>query len=336
MKRFIFICATVLMGFPVLATIRTVSNNPAIPAQFSDATLAIQASAVGDTLYFHGSAVSYGDRTLTKRLVLVGTGWAPSKQMGLTVYFDNISFGNNSGNSVLHGIRTGAVNPSPAGISSAVNGLKFYNCEFNSLYLYLNNGIGMNNWQFINCYFSYPWQNQLSSSAPATNFLFQNCWFSGSFGASNLTAIFNHCNFISGAFSGYDLGGQQNAIFNSCLFSGTSPSNASACTFNNCLSYNCNAPQLIYGSNFGSNNLENVDPAVIPGQSLNTNFQPFSPAINAGVNGTDIGIQGGNGLWTRTGEPNGFPQIEYFYNSGGVQQGGTVNTNLEVRKARQD
>lgn len=52
-----------------------VNNTPGISADFSGLTAAQSAAEAGDTLYIEGSATSYGDFTITKKLVIIGPGY---------------------------------------------------------------------------------------------------------------------------------------------------------------------------------------------------------------------------------------------------------------------
>ena len=47
------------------ATVHTVSNNPATIAQFNTIQAAVNASNSGDTIYVHGSPISYDNVTIT-------------------------------------------------------------------------------------------------------------------------------------------------------------------------------------------------------------------------------------------------------------------------------
>lgn len=57
------------------ATVYRVNNLPGVSANFSTMSAAISAASVDDTLYVEGSYLSYGVVTLTKRLVIIGTGY---------------------------------------------------------------------------------------------------------------------------------------------------------------------------------------------------------------------------------------------------------------------
>jgi hypothetical protein len=55
--------------------VRTVSNNPDIPAQYNSLQATIDAASAGDTILVAGSASSYGNITIGKKLVVYGAGY---------------------------------------------------------------------------------------------------------------------------------------------------------------------------------------------------------------------------------------------------------------------
>ncbi len=76
MKKFFILFAILAIAIlNVNAVVRTVSNNPDIPAQYNNLQTAIDASAAGDTILVSGSATSYGTITIRKKLVLFGAGY---------------------------------------------------------------------------------------------------------------------------------------------------------------------------------------------------------------------------------------------------------------------
>src|SRR5688572_6960344 len=81
-KKLVVLAMYVLYSLPVLGAVRTVSNNPTRPAQYTTFSAAQTASAVGDTIYVYGSPFTYPDFTVTKRLVLIGAGYSPNNQFG--------------------------------------------------------------------------------------------------------------------------------------------------------------------------------------------------------------------------------------------------------------
>lgn len=62
----------------VNAKVWRVNNNPGVNADFSTLQTAHDAANAGDTLYIEGSATSYGDLTVLKKLVIIGTGYCLS------------------------------------------------------------------------------------------------------------------------------------------------------------------------------------------------------------------------------------------------------------------
>ena len=89
------IILSVMLAFTGLsssnATVWTVNNNTNSPGQYTGLQTAIDDIANvmdGDTLYVHGSYVSYGVISLDRPLVLIGTGFSPDKdkRILLTLY----------------------------------------------------------------------------------------------------------------------------------------------------------------------------------------------------------------------------------------------------------
>src|SRR6185295_6086279 len=92
MRRIVF--SLVLLAFfnPSYATIRTVCNMPYSPGQFTTFAAALAASAVNDTIYIHGSSISYGAITVNRAgLVVIGAGHNPAKTVPLTSIFSLIT-----------------------------------------------------------------------------------------------------------------------------------------------------------------------------------------------------------------------------------------------------
>jgi hypothetical protein len=62
------------------ATVRTVSNNPNSPGQYTNLNTCLAACANNDTVYVHGSATSYGIINLEKPITLIGAGALPNNE----------------------------------------------------------------------------------------------------------------------------------------------------------------------------------------------------------------------------------------------------------------
>ncbi len=77
MKQLSILILFVIAGLQSTAKVWRINNNPGVAADFSDCVAALASSSVvnDDTLYIEGSATAYGGFTLTKRLVIIGTGY---------------------------------------------------------------------------------------------------------------------------------------------------------------------------------------------------------------------------------------------------------------------
>jgi hypothetical protein len=314
------------------ATIRTVSNNPAQPAQFSTFADAQSASVDGDTIYIQGSPFQYTTITVTKRLVIVGAGFAPNNSDGQPTNILNIllsrSGGVNASGSTIMGLLTG--NIGPEGSSLACDNITLLrNRFFNStIALTLNNsssGTYAKGWIIVNNIFQGRVDGGSNATSPSPlNILFANNIFIGQNinGFNSATVIIDH-NLFLGVSGGGVIRGLYNVIVSNNIFSRSlgfvfDASSASIvnCTFNNNLSnLTTIAPPTIYnpansfanfvpsvgGSNTASGNIIGQNPLF----ALNTNpddystldnyrLQATSPGKNAGTDGTDLGIYGGS------------------------------------------
>src|SRR5690554_6559770 len=80
-----------LMNTSLFAGISTVNNTNPSPGQYNDLQTAIDAAQSGDSLLIHRSRTSYGNATITKRLVLIGEGVLPNKSPQGTSSLGNIT-----------------------------------------------------------------------------------------------------------------------------------------------------------------------------------------------------------------------------------------------------
>ena len=72
---FVFLTALLLVTSSVSAKIWRVNNRVGIVADFTTAQAAHDGANAGDTVFFEPSPTNYGDITLTKKLILIGTGY---------------------------------------------------------------------------------------------------------------------------------------------------------------------------------------------------------------------------------------------------------------------
>ena len=115
MKKILLSLVFAAIATSAHATIRTVNNGTVGAGQYTSVQTAVDASAVGDTIYIHGSQTSYGNVTLNKRLVLIGAGHnITGTQFNFKTLLDNIllSQGNSTTlptGSTIKGINFGSI-----------------------------------------------------------------------------------------------------------------------------------------------------------------------------------------------------------------------------------
>ncbi len=299
------------------ATVRTVSNTPSTIAQFNTIQAAIDASADGDSIYIHGSPNAYGAFTISsKRLVLIGPGWSPDKNLPFTALILSVTINING----------------TASSGTEIQGLTFGSCNIN-----IQSNVSINNLRFI--------RNRLSGTiinfgcctpTTYTGYLFEGNWFdngqvNGAFSGNTFQNFLfqNNLFFENGCCVGGNItnfitcinvlfdhnlwygpsSGTRDCFAGTCQFMTLSnnifvrrnaATSLSSSTFNNNVTFNAgnNAPWASNSNVDGGGNLTNTDPLMVDQASVNggTNnplldFTIASgPANNAGTDGKDIGL----------------------------------------------
>jgi hypothetical protein len=147
MKSSVLILCFLLSTLVSNALVRTVSNNPNSPGQYTSVTTAYTAANVGDTLYVVGSLTSYGGLSITKRITIIGSGYNPNKQNSLPTSFANLSIsrtlsGDPSGTQLI-GIKSGVVVLSGYnGVSPSLrlSGIGMIRCDIGAINLQVDVG----------------------------------------------------------------------------------------------------------------------------------------------------------------------------------------------------
>jgi hypothetical protein len=137
MKTLVFTIALCVATFVVNATVLTVSNDPAQPAQFSSIPVAIDSAKANDTIYILGSNTVYPSLNITKsNLTFIGAGFNPNKQNPAPTHIDRIVFLEVSGVGVRENINFLGIRFSSADLSYGTNGIfrrvSFFRCMFAS------------------------------------------------------------------------------------------------------------------------------------------------------------------------------------------------------------
>lgn len=312
-----------LAALSSFATVRTVSNNASRPAQFTTFDAAQTASAAGDTIYIHGSPFTYPTISITKRLVIIGSGYNPNNQFGQPTTVTSIEFYNDSAlpdpsGSVITGILiNGALGCSGTERS---NNVRVFRCQINgNINLYAPSSTYIDNWVMYNNILQYVYAGTSTRTASGpTNIIIANNIIRGSvYYITSSSMLVDHNIFLGTSVNNQYL---FNVIISNNIFirsSGTCMSQSVLCTYNNNLSnqstigsasdYNpSNDFVATYlgsggGSNSGSGNQIGVDPLfqnVTNNDAYVTTFdyrlKAGSPGKNAGTDGTDLGIYGGS------------------------------------------
>jgi hypothetical protein len=291
------------------ATIFTVSNNPTVPAQYSDIQVAHNVAEPGDTLQLVGSLNNYSF-TLSKRLNIIGPGWGTPPGMPANMY--SITFAIGSEGSIMEGVQItyGAINAANVTIKDSY--VYQLNLNASATNLLVRNCVGLRNiydigaaggQMFSNCLFNYV--DGSDSSQPYT-------YLDGNNSAMAFPTVFTNCTF----YKIYMLE-LYNVQFSNCVMHSFQESfpgytqdynNCPGCSINNSMLF-CSGCAFtdIGGAVTLTDNLNNgANPFINAPQTLNAyanNTTPFnqlnfslvasSPGINAGTDGTTIGIQGG-------------------------------------------
>jgi hypothetical protein len=325
------------------ATVITVSNAPNSPAQYTDLQLAINAANNGDTIYVSGSLISYGNITVDKQLVLIGTGFNPQKDIPLVSQLNYINLVSGSAGSTIDGFKFLGSSPTNIpcnGVSApyvlfstaCVDNITVRNNYILGQYI----AVSGDNWLIEKNLIQYFYINYHVNVIVRNNLVITNT----DIRFSNQPSVMFHNNlFIASSSSVFNT--VTNAVINNNIFYGISPAGCNNCVFNNNLTFNTSQNILPYGTNTGSGNIENQDPQFInvPTYTINLLYNyrllATSPCHNAGTDGTDIGPYGGATPFPSSpigGEPK-IPQVKNMnINNTSLPLNGNLNINVKGKK----
>jgi len=341
MKKPLFSLLFATVSLFTCAAIHTVSKEAVIPAQFTSIQAAVNASEHGDTIYIYGAGTMYSENVvLTKKLSLIGSGFNPDREDRMPTRIMNIVFtrgaseNENSSGSVISGVEATDMTITRASQNVPIpSGFLIERCKINTLQRLCgssilirhniitslifggNPGLGtditisnniIENISSINSGASLITNNIIGTcSATLKNAVWQNNIFLGDYFYST-TSIFHSDR------SGYSFEVSGNAFSNNLTASGNlfesayqeyyTPVDALANVY-----YNSG----YQGINTGTGNLHATAPRfeyIALSKSIDFQFNDFrlkndSPGKNAGTDGTDIGIYGGNNPWPDGGAP---------------------------------
>ena len=297
------------------ATVYTLCNMPYSPGQFTTYFDAENAAMDGDTIYVHGSNFSYGDISIFRRLVIIGTGHSPNKQAPIVSTFGSISI--NVPNVQLIGLTFNSVE------SFDPNGT-VKKCRILGRTIYPSLNLFASNWLIEGNIFD---QQNLSShcirfSGYGGHIVQHNIFASNVSQISDISGspgdrsyILNNV-FLGNGASISSLSNLDYAIIRNNIFYGSSPDLNNSLTnaiIENNITFYCADNNFYPTATYGPLNQIGVDPLFTNVSGYPTNLflytydftlQPTSPGRNYGTDGTDVGVHGGLGeLFTMTGEP---------------------------------
>ena len=309
MIRYFLLSAILVSSLFSLATVRTVNNYITNAAQFSTVQPAITASATNDTIYLHGSPVSYGDFTITKRLVIMGAGYNLTNTINnYTTNVGNITVDTTSVNQALSGLTLQGLvinyYLSFAGTDRANNVLidrcKLYNITINGSNWIIKNSIGSVTIGITT----------VSSNVLISNNIFQSLTISNGNGLTNYAPGIKVSNNELGLLAVnpvYYILFVNNIVKNFSNNAGTTYVVNN--TFSRNITFTDGGPSINFppANNTGSGNFNNINPLYINYScpwgtcsqysgdllSYDFNYQTGSVAINGGTDSTNIGISGG-------------------------------------------
>ncbi|WP_149274929.1 right-handed parallel beta-helix repeat-containing protein [Pareuzebyella sediminis] len=309
----------------------TVDNGEGSNAQFNNLQSAISAASSGDIIHIIPSETNYGDITIEKKLTLIG--FAHSDKNKRTMV-DGITLTTGADDTRITGL---VVTDSYYVKNNTVplTGLIVENCLLEELYFANAGADGIVIRGNILNYVGFSRTTSLYSNALITNNLIlrevvvlnyqsitvKNNIFLNPVGSS---PIYNY-SATNGSVT------VQNNIFYFDSNSTFDP-NFDGVNFENCLAYNNGSGNV--ASLNGTDNLNNQNPLFVEDND-NATFEPdiddyrlqsSSPALNAGVNGEDIGLYGGGSfIFNNQGFSNGIPTVSIQAISTTVEPGQNLN-----------
>ena len=298
------------MIFIVNAKSWRVNNTPGVDADFTSLNAAQQGAAEGDTIYIEGSASSYGNLSLTKKLVLIGPGFFltendTAQASKLTAILGDTWIRGSADGSVVSGITfTGYI------LNQANNVIITRNHVLNTNY-----GIGVA-WDADNVHNVVISQNycvQINKNRDVRDILIFNNIISSYILMG--TASDNFTGVIKNNVVGYYIEAVHAEVKNNIIYNINNPYNGSYTGYK-VLTGSTYKYNLFAGSSVpsGTGNVANVDMDAVFTDFTNKNvdndfvLKEDSPASGAGENGTDCGAFGGDQPYVLSGIP-GVPHI---------------------------
>ncbi|MDX2130370.1 MAG: LamG-like jellyroll fold domain-containing protein [Chloroherpetonaceae bacterium] len=302
------IIVPLITAFHANAVTRTVSNNPQFTAAFTTIAAAITASSDGDTIVVVGSSTIYdANLVIAKQLVIIGPGYLLDQNIGLNPNPQAATIGNNptfaagSSGSSIQGMRfinvfTIAADVSDISVIRCMTG-NGYGATFAGQ---INIGKKCNNILIQQCFMA----TRISMADSCANFTYRNNMsYEIIFAPASTTNMIFEYNLIGGNIG--------LSVFNATIRNNIYQNSASiANVANNVFQNNIFTGAQIPVGTLASNQFNVNFTSVVVGDSANSpdgiyRLKLGSPALGAGVNGSDIGPFGGETPYQISGVPIG-------------------------------
>ncbi|QQR87326.1 MAG: hypothetical protein IPJ76_03640 [Flavobacteriales bacterium] len=313
LKATFVLCALLTAG-PLVAAILTVSNDPNRPAMYTDVITAHNAANDNDTIFLFGTPSGImGSGNITKPLYIIGNGYDPN-QPSLRSRLSILTLDPSSSGTVLEGLYmarlvvngTATVRNCEVRFTSGVQSLITIGTSgqltaTNNLFVRDENGLSTG-------FFTIDanTNNTLGQLFHNNVIIFNN--HNG--GGNNCIQDVRNGVFSNNVFLSWDAnessimqGGNQDNVFTNNIFYNvfTVSSGCNACGFMNNLVSGCVDCNLITGSQTGSGTILDT-PVFVGGYTSGSwsyttqdlGLQDLSPGENAGTDGLDVGLYGGD------------------------------------------
>ena len=298
MKKFYILLIPVLLScLTVNAKIWRVNNNSGVVADFTSIQAAHDGASAGDTIHLEPSINSYGELTMTKKLVIISTGYFLKENHNIQFdtkapFLNSINISNTGANNSVLMVRfAGNIN-----INSGVSGILVSNCVSTT-----PNGhssctagqININNADNVTIKNS--WASNIQFQNNSNNIVIANNII-GNLILNDVSSDGIIANNVIHAIAGGTCGANDGSI-NNCVVGNNIFNSQQSATFFNCTVSNNIAP----GNNLpaGNGNLNSVDMSTVFVNNLGGfvdnayQLKAGSPAIGAGGGGIDCGAFGG-------------------------------------------
>jgi len=296
--------------FSANARIWTVNNNNNSPGELTDLQLACDTASAGDTILVSGSATSYGEIYIRKQLTLIGAGYNPNNQDKLYSKISYCRFANETddfGNIINVPDHSSVMGFLISSMWNNIANASDITIQYNNigmLAIYGSDVSNADNWLISNNYIS----SEISGTEYLTNCVISNNIISGSLASIKSNTVIISNNIIIGD-SYFFIGEVSPAAMpeyltvSNNIFYGKSTEGADNSTFNNNISFMGSQTNFDYDNNVSNNNIEATNPQFVNAPDFifdytdDFHLAAGSPGINAGTDGTDIGIYGGMYPW---------------------------------------